>query len=47
MYKGCVMDVKFPPAASRDVQDEVYRLVQKKAPMHIPDFEDVDRARNV
>ena len=41
------MDVKFPPAASRDVEDEVYRLVQKKAPIHIPDFEDVDSERNV
>jgi hypothetical protein len=47
VYKGCVMDVKFLFAGSMDVQGEVYRIVQKKAPIHIPDSEDVDSVRNV
>jgi hypothetical protein len=41
------MDVKFPLAASRDVQGKVYRIVQKKSPIHIPDSEDVDSVRNL
>lgn len=41
------MDVKFPLAASRDVQGKVHRIVQKEAPIHIPDSEDVDSRRNL
>ena len=41
------MDVKFPPAASRDVEGNVYSIVQKKTAIHIPDSEDVDSNRDL
>jgi hypothetical protein len=41
------MDVKFQSAASRDVQGNVYRIVENKAPIHIPDSQDVDSVRDL
>jgi hypothetical protein len=41
------MDVKFPLAAARDVQGKVYRIVQKRGAIHIPDSRGVDSVRKV